>query len=267
MHMPLDKGTWCHRVMGVTLALTLFSAAAWALPPTQDLKGVVVGSKGTPLADARCTVKGVGLRAEGIEVTTDEHGRFDFPGLQPGQYDLSCAAVGHMPVTENGIKVNPSNPLVLQVVLPTVEKLHQTVEVHEQATSIPAESATPARHVTSQQLNALPLVQEQFMAALPLVPGVLRTPDGKINIKGSGESQGMLLANSTEMVDPITGSYSIDLPVDAIESVEVSIFPAASPPSLPNPPPTSGILSCSMLSLDSLLKTAIYRASPAIARA
>ena len=35
----------------------------------------------------------------------------------------------------------------------------------------------------------------------------------------------MLLVDNTEMVDPITGSYSIDLPLDAIESVDVSKAP------------------------------------------
>ena len=101
------------------------------------------------------------------------------------------------------------------------EKLRQSIEVHEEATPLATESANPSRHVNSQQLNALPLVQEQFQAALSLVPGVVRTPDGRISIKGSGESQSMLMVDSTEMVDPITGSYSIDLPLDAIESVEV----------------------------------------------
>jgi hypothetical protein len=64
-------------------------------------------------------------------------------------------------------------------------------------------------------------VEQEFKAALSLVPGVVRTPDGKINIKGSVENQGMLLVDSTEMVDPITGSYSIDIPIDAVESFEV----------------------------------------------
>ena len=69
------------------------------------------------------------------------------------------------------------------------------------------------------------MLQEQFLASLPLVPGVVRTPDGKISIKGSTESQSMLLIDNTEMVDPITGSYSIELPLDAIESVDVSKTP------------------------------------------
>ncbi len=181
----------------------------------------MVNTKGTPLADARCTLTGVGLRTEGIVLTTGEFGRFEFSGLQQGQYTLTCAAPGHLPVTEDEIKVGPGNQEILQVVLPEAEKLHQSIEVHEQASAVATESSSPERHVTSQQLNTLPLIQQQFQSALTLVPGVVRSPDGKINIKGAGESQSMLLVDSTEMVDPITGSYSIDLPLDAIESVDV----------------------------------------------
>jgi hypothetical protein len=205
----------------LVLALTLSVGAAWALPQTQDLRGVVVSAQGSLLADARCTLTGVGLRTEGIVVTTGERGRFEFSGLQPGQYTLTCAAPRHLPVTEEGINVGPGNQEILQVVLPDAEKLRQTIEVHEQAAPLATENASPERHVTSQQLNTLPLIQQQFQSALTLVPGVVRTPDGKINIKGSGEGQSMLMVDSTEMVDPITGSYSIDLPLDAVESVDV----------------------------------------------
>ena len=56
---------------------------------------------------------------------------------------------------------------------------------------------------------------------MPLVPGVVRTPDGRINIKGIGESQGLLLVDSAETVDPVTGAFAIDVPIDAIESLDV----------------------------------------------
>jgi hypothetical protein len=206
---------------GLILASTFLAAAAWALPQTQDLRGIVSNSGSAPVADARCTITGVGLRTEGIDVTTDERGRFEFPGLQPGQYTLTCAAPRHLPVTESGITVGAGKQEILQIVLPDAEKLHQSIEVHEQAAPVATESASPTRHVTSKQLSDLPLIQEQFQSALTLVPGVVRTPDGRINIKGSTEGQSMLMVDSTEMVDPITGSYSIDLPLDAVESVDV----------------------------------------------
>ena len=223
--MPLQSGVRFQLPIGVVLAVLLFAAVAGAKPQTQDLKGVVANAKGQPVAGAVCTLKGVGLPSEGVVETTDEHGRFAFPSLEAGQYYLSCAAVGYLPVSQDGLQVTPENPTVLNIVLPDVEKLHQTVEVHESANPLSTEESAPSRHVSTQQLNSLPLVQEQFLAALPLVPGVIRSSDGKINIKGAVENQSMLLVDNTEMVDPITGSYSIDLPIDAIESVDVSKAP------------------------------------------
>ena len=223
--MTRQSGVWFNQLLGMVVALVVSVAAAWSLPPTQDLKGSVMSAKGLPIAAALCTLKGVGLPSEGISVTTSERGGFDFPGLEPGQYDLVCVAVGLLAASLNALKVTSEAPMPLQIVLPEPEKLRQSIEVHETASSLATESTPSTGHVSSQQLYTLPLVQEQFLAALPLVPGVVRSPDGKINIKGSTEGQSMLLVDNTEMVDPITGSYSIDLPLDAIESVDVSKAP------------------------------------------
>jgi hypothetical protein len=203
------------------LIFGLLTAAAWAFPQTQDLKGEVVNATGLPIAGAICTLRGSRLPGEGVVVTTGERGGFGFPGVVPGQYDLACAAVDHLPVEQKGLEVTPATGLSVRVVLPDAVVVREKVEVHEAAPAIPQESGAPTARISSAELIALPLVQQEFKAALPLVPGVVRTPDGKINIKGAVENQGMLLVDSTERVDPITGSYSIDVPIDAVESVEV----------------------------------------------
>jgi hypothetical protein len=95
------------------------------------------------------------------------------------------------------------------------------VDVKGKAPAVSLETTAPPATLSSGQLRTLPLVEQKFLAALPLVPGVIRTPDGKINIKGVTENQGMLLIDSAETVDPVTGSFSIQVPVDAVESVEV----------------------------------------------
>ncbi len=219
--MHRQKRLWCNLPLGAVATLAVTIAVARPFPPTQDLKGSVVSASGVPIAAAVCTLKGVGLPAEGIAITTNERGEFDFPGLAQGQFDLVCAAVGYLPASEENVKLAGASPARLKIVLPEPEKLHQMVEVHETASPLAVEHTPSTGHVSSHQLETLPLVKEEFVAALPLVPGVVRTPDGKINIKGSTEGQSMLLVDNTEMVDPITGSYSIDIPIDAIESVDV----------------------------------------------
>jgi outer membrane receptor protein involved in Fe transport len=191
------------------------------MPPTQTLKGQVLGDKNTPIAGAACTLVGPGLPEEGRTQTTGENGGFEFTGLTPGSYDLTCAALGYEPLIQKDIGIAEGQAPFVQVVLPREVVVHQKVEVKEKAPAVSLETTAPPATISSGELRTLPLVEQKFLAALPLVPGVIRTPDGKINIKGVTENQGMLLIDSAETVDPVTGSFSIQVPLNAVESVEV----------------------------------------------
>jgi hypothetical protein len=191
------------------------------MPPTQTLKGEVLGDKNAPIAGAACTLVGPGLPQEGRPQTTGENGRFEFTGLTPGSYDLTCAALGYEPLIQKDIRIAEGESPFIQVVLPREVIVRQKVEVKEKAPAVSLETTAPPATISSGELRTLPLVEQKFLAALPLVPGVIRTPDGKINIKGVTENQGMLLVDSVETVDPVTGSFSIQVPLEAVESVEV----------------------------------------------
>ena len=171
LNMTRQKGVWFNQPLGMVVALVVSVAAAWSLPPTQDLKGSVVSAKGLPIAAALCTLKGVGLPAEGISVTTNERGEFDFPGLEPGQYDLVCAAVGHLPASQNALKVTSETPTPLQIVLPEPEKLRQTIEVHE--------TATPSRHGKHSFHRSRELPATQYLAlGARTIPGGFASGSG-----------------------------------------------------------------------------------------
>ena len=107
------------------------------------------------------------------------------------------------------------------MVLPREVMLHQTVEVREQTGTVSTEQGAPSAKLGGTQLANLPLTEQKFKAALPYLPGVIRTPDGRINIKGVPDSQGQLLVNSSEASDPVTGNLSIDVPIVAIDSLQV----------------------------------------------
>ncbi len=98
----------------------------------------------------------------------------------------------------------------------------ENTEVREQTAALAAESASNAATVTSQEITDLPVAEHtDLTASLPIVPGVIRTQDGVLNMKGESENQGMLLVDSAETVDPVTGSFSIPFPVDAVQSLSV----------------------------------------------
>jgi Carboxypeptidase regulatory-like domain/TonB dependent receptor-like, beta-barrel/TonB-dependent Receptor Plug Domain len=212
--------------LAATLCTVLAFFAALLVPSrllaeTQDLGGEVINEQNQVIPGAVCTLNSRLLPQGGVSVTTGEKGRFDFPGLLYGTYSLSCAAMGYQPVFKGNISISAEQPPFMQMALPKEIVVHQKIEVRGQAGTVAQAPAAPPSEINSTQLERLPLVEQKFKAALPLVPGVIRTPNGKINIKGAGESQGLLLVNNAEMVDPVTGSFSIDIPFDAVESLDV----------------------------------------------
>ena len=209
--------------LALLLVLGIPFTAQGALPDTQTLRGEVVDPNSAPIAGAVCTLWGRTLPEQGRPVTTGDRGAFEFTGLIPGTYRVTCAAVGYEPVAKTDIQISqgeaPTHPpdrTSLRGGRPPEGGSHRpSPQGHG------ARQAAPPATLSDQQLHSLPLVEQKFKAALPMIPGVIRTPDGRIAIKGAIENQGTLLVDSAETVDPVTGSFSIDVPLDAVESVDV----------------------------------------------
>jgi hypothetical protein len=91
------------------------------------------------------------------------------------------------------------------------------VKADQSETKDPAPSET----ITSNTLRDAPNSNERFASALPLIPGVVRGPDGRVNLKGSRNTQSGALVNSANVTDPVTGGPAINLPIDVVSSVQV----------------------------------------------
>ena len=96
-----------------------------------------------------------------------------------------------------------------------------SIDVQGQASEITAHSADPDATLTERELPALPMAQQKFTEALPLMPGVVRTMNGVLNIKGEVANQGMLLVDAAQMVDPVTGGFSVGVPLTSVETLNV----------------------------------------------
>ena len=103
--------------------------------------------------------------------------------------------------------------------------MEERVEVQAEATEISTQSVSAAATVSEQQLETLPLKTGKFTEALSVSPSVIRTQEGRLNFNGQAESQGMLLVDSAENVDPVSGNFGIPIPVDAIQSMKVFTTP------------------------------------------
>ncbi|MFQ5739687.1 MAG: TonB-dependent receptor domain-containing protein [Acidobacteriota bacterium] len=158
-----------------------------------------------------------------FSTVSDNDGRYGLVDLPPGSYTLAVSLPGFKTVVAK-VEVLPAQTTVEDVRL-ELEEQHQTIEVFESATRVSQQSAAPPVTLKSPQLISAPVARPKFKEALPLFTGVLRTQDGRVHMKGSVESQSMVVVDSAQTVDPATGSFAIDVPLDAIESLQVHRSP------------------------------------------
>ena len=157
------------------------------------------------------------LVAETVSATD---GSFLFPSVPAGRCRLLVSLSGFQDHAEVIALVAGQSARV--AVTLRLKQLHETVEVVAKSLpDVPTGSAT----LSARTVDLEPVKGDDYQALLPLVPGVVRGPDGRINIKGASAIQSGLMVSSSNVTDPSTGNPGFGLPMDAVETVTV----------LPNP--------------------------------
>ncbi len=185
---------------------------------TGRLEGVVfVGDSGD--SNDRSFVPGAKVLLSGpimAETETDTDGKYAFNGIPPGTYEVEASFSELRAFQTIIVEVNQVATAPLQLKPPD---LKTTVNVAANVEH--AEDASPDTTINEKIVQNAPNYNEQFDALLPLVPGVVRGPDGRLNLKGGRSTQSGALLNSANVTDPATGSAAISLPIDVVSSVQV----------------------------------------------
>jgi hypothetical protein len=220
----------CLLVSVVLLAVKLLCAADLMAQETPQKRGGVKGTV-TLVTESSEPPKAEGLLLELKPVTpgtsaftavTDETGNYEFKDVPAGAYVLQVQIEGFEPYSVT-VRIADGSSIVQDISV-KLTGLSQKIEVQEKAEPLATTSAS-ASTLSEKQLTGLPLTEENFKEVLPLTPGVVRTPEGKLNFRGSSEDQSMLQVNDAKMTDPVTGSFSIPVPLDAVQSVRVEQTP------------------------------------------
>jgi hypothetical protein len=155
------------------------------------------------------------------ETESDAKGAFAVDGLSPGTYQIEANAPGLYAALAVEVGTGTSSTVPVEM---NVAAVTSTVNV---TTSDTAQGEESAQHNTISQsvVEKAPNQEEKIESLLPLVPGVVRGPDGRINIKGSQATQAGWLVNSANVTDPATGGQAINLPIDVVSSVQVIANP------------------------------------------
>src|SRR5215469_16330507 len=150
-----------------------------------------------------------------FETETDESGRYLIASVPPGIYAVEAISPG-LEIRQT-LKVEGDD---VQVSL-ELRPLEIASSVVVKADPADIKNPAPSETVSEKTLRNAPNVNERFESALPLIPGVVRGPDGHVNLKGTRSTQSGALVNSANVTDPVTGGPAIHLPIDVVSSVQV----------------------------------------------
>ena len=214
------------------LIMVLFLTVAAFQTRSQELSGTrgtvaLTGADGksTPVSGVEVSLRCQKKSDQALTAVTDEAGIFAFNDLVPDRCQLKIAAADFEEQTDT-IELTGGQIMEHNVQL-RIRSLEQSVNVTAEAPkavdTTTASTAAPA--ISQDTLQSAPLVSDRFQDALPLIPGVVRGPDGLMDIKGGRPDQGSTLVNSVSAADPVTGREAISLPLDAVESVTVRSSP------------------------------------------
>jgi len=202
---------------------TICNATKYArVPQSGSIKGKVVADipdQRKAIPGAPVTVNSKLLGDKKLQTVSDEEGTYLFSGLTAGDYTLTVELQGFEKY-EQTVSIQIDATVELNLLLKP-QAITGTVTVTDDQTDPSKTESTVPGIITTATLRDAPLIDQKFQDALPLLPGVVRGPDGTLNIKGTRPTQSGILVSSLNVTDPVTGSPAIELPLEAVDTIQV----------------------------------------------
>ena len=202
-------------ILAVSLILCCEVAAQTPASSFGTVDGTVsVVDSGTVsrLPGAKVELKG----SKTFQTESDPTGTYTFREVDPGAYTIKASFANMQ--AEQAVVIAPGAVVNTSLEMKLVA-VHTTVTVT--GSSNEAASSTTDASISGKTIVDAPNVSERFDALLPLLPGVVRGPDGRINMKGARNTQSGALVNSANVTDPASGGPAINLPIDVVSSIRV----------------------------------------------
>jgi hypothetical protein len=183
----------------------------------------VIDEKNLPVPNAMVEVRASGQLVNTF--STSATGKVALMVNAPGTYSLTIQKKGYLR-TETALEVSEGNAVQdVDVVLSAAPLSQQSVEVKGEASNPITETSSGPTTLAPTKAKDTPLRPATLVDALPLIPGIVRGPDGSVRIAGFGEDHSALLVNSVDVTDPATGGFGLSVPIDSVQTIEVSEMP------------------------------------------
>lgn len=197
------------------------AAAAIAIASPQappQLEVSVHDSANLPVAGAHVELRLGDALVAGKD--TDPQGHAEFPGLKPGRYAILAAKDGLQPLRKDDLELAAEGTTRVDVTLVGLEVHKDSVQVQDTADPLEQAGSTPET-LAGKTVRDLPGRPPTVADALPMLPGVVRKPDGGLSISAASEHRAAMVVNSADVTDPATGQFGLTVPIDIVDAMNV----------------------------------------------
>ncbi|HVB39015.1 MAG TPA: carboxypeptidase regulatory-like domain-containing protein, partial [Vicinamibacterales bacterium] len=161
-----------------------------------------------------------------LVAVTDASGAYalDAP---PGHYGLHADLPGFQSFSREDVTAG-SPPLEVDITLQIAELKTEVTVVAEPHALVSTPGVDQPAIVTRKLFDNALLWNNVYSDALPLLPNVVRAPDGQISVAGARTQQGGLRMNGFNESDPVNGEPSTIIPLESVGSMQVysGFYPA-----------------------------------------
>lgn len=201
----------------ITAIIVLFIYTSSYSSEHGNIKGIVLDFQKLGLPGVQLILES---KSSKVEQYTDTSGSFSFNDLSPGPYTITANMMGFEKATIDNIIVKPNQTTEITITLQFSLSKQDSITVLAEPPILNPKAASVVQEIINDDFSNAPLQAKKFQEVLPLIPTVVRGPDGQINMNGARANESTLLVNGSNVTDPVTGTFAMELPVEAIQTVQ-----------------------------------------------
>ena len=207
------------RTLAALMALVLSAWPAMAQEQRASIEGSVKDSSGAVLPGATVVAKGPALPA-GTTTVSDEQGRYRFPGLPPGVYEVTAELQGFTPARTENVEIRLGQIKTVDMTL-SIGAVTESVQVTAESPLIDVKQNAAFANINKEFIEKIPKGRD-FTSVVTVAPGANQESKlGGISIDGASGAENVYVVDGINTTNVRTGQSAKGLITDFVEEVQV----------------------------------------------
>ncbi len=213
-------------MVAISTALLLMGSINYAQIRTGTITGTVTDEDGVFLPGATVELSGEKLLGGVHSVVTNEKGKFRFPNLMPGEYELTISLAGFRTTKRSELRVNVAGTVTVDVILEQAT-IGESITVLAESPVVDVKKSVVSTNIASELMEVLPMRRFTFFDYVGTTPGITSSTGDHSNnwqsALGSGTTSNTYYFEGVETTNPENAGSWLWANPDQIEEMDVIV--------------------------------------------